>query len=290
MKILMMLCWVVAGAPLISYADPHFGGQLGVNMTKLRRPAGEPTTLDRSFRVGFTIGGWLDLRYWEPVFPRFELSFTRRGTDIDENGSNLGALELDYIDLSTLARVEKTVNNVVVFGNVGPQLNLLIGARQFDVNGTRDAKDAFVSIDIGFAAAVGVATKPTRWGTFSLSGRYDMGFLDTSDSGSSELKNICVSILLGYEYRRARRRATNSGGGDNMDDTDRCRRQPEDTNGFADDDGCTDARSIHDADGVPEPDDQCPASAEDRNSVEDRCRDQFEDRDSVKGSDGHPES
>ncbi|MCG8418564.1 MAG: outer membrane beta-barrel protein [Proteobacteria bacterium] len=259
--------------PLNSHADPSFGGHIGVNLAKFRRPSGQPTSFDRSFRTGFMVGGSLHLRYWTAVFPRFELSFARRGTNLDEDGMNPGALELDYLDASVVARAEQPIYDAVVFGAIGPQLSLLVAARQIEDSGTRDAKGVFASWDLGFAASLGIMTPPTRWGTFSIQSRYDMGFFDVSETEFSVLKNIGISILIGYEYRRQPRDSDADG---IADDADRCPKQAEDRNSYEDGDGCPDADKDSDSDGVM--------------NFEDRCRDEPKGRDGVKGGDGCSES
>ncbi|PKN44428.1 MAG: hypothetical protein CVU59_11650 [Deltaproteobacteria bacterium HGW-Deltaproteobacteria-17] len=53
------------------------------------------------------------------------------------------------------------------------------------------------------------------------------------------------------------------------DATDKCVSEPEDKNGFEDTDGCPDADKDTDKDGIPDVSDKCPADAEDKDGVED---------------------
>ncbi|MCB9545855.1 MAG: OmpA family protein [Myxococcales bacterium] len=92
------------------------------------------------------------------------------------------------------------------------------------------------------------------------------------------------------------------------DDIDRCPDQPEDKDGFEDEDGCPDPDN--DQDGIPDLVDQCPDIAEDFNGYEDedgcpeaerdrdrdgildsvdRCPDDPEDKDGFEDEDGCPE-
>jgi outer membrane protein OmpA-like peptidoglycan-associated protein len=95
--------------------------------------------------------------------------------------------------------------------------------------------------------------------------------------------------------------------GDKIEDRDDdCPDDPEDRDGFEDDDGCPD--NDNDRDGVPDKNDKCPNKAEDRDGFEDsdgcpdedndgdgildaddQCPDQPEDRDGFQDSDGCPD-
>jgi OmpA-OmpF porin, OOP family len=95
--------------------------------------------------------------------------------------------------------------------------------------------------------------------------------------------------------------------GDGLDDSvDACPREPEDKDGFEDDDGCPDLDN--DGDGIPDSDDACPMDAEDKDGFEDddgcpdpdndkdgiedaldRCPDAAEDRDGFEDEDGCPD-
>src|SRR5690606_14506022 len=69
------------------------------------------------------------------------------------------------------------------------------------------------------------------------------------------------------------------------DDDDQCADEPEDQDGFQDDDGCPDPDN--DADGVPDTDDACPNDAEDQDGHEDAdgCPDLDNDGDGVADAD-----
>jgi OOP family OmpA-OmpF porin len=93
------------------------------------------------------------------------------------------------------------------------------------------------------------------------------------------------------------------------DDVDKCPDDPEDFDGFEDEDGCPDPDNDHD--GIPDVDDKCPDIPEDRDGIEDedgcpegekndrdgdgilddvdKCPDQPEDKDGFQDEDGCPD-
>src|SRR5215813_3660857 len=62
---------------------------------------------------------------------------------------------------------------------------------------------------------------------------------------------------------------------------DPCPTEPEDKDGFQDDDGCPDPDN--DRDGIPDPNDKCPTEPEDKDGFEDEdgCPDKDNDKDGV---------
>jgi len=90
------------------------------------------------------------------------------------------------------------------------------------------------------------------------------------------------------------------------DDIDKCPDEPEDKDGFQDDDGCPDLDN--DFDGIPDKDDKCPIEPEDKDGFQDddgcpdldndgdgltdkvdQCPDQPEDKDGFEDDDGCPD-
>lgn len=71
------------------------------------------------------------------------------------------------------------------------------------------------------------------------------------------------------------------------DDADRCPDQPEDIDGFEDEDGCPDPDN--DGDGIPDATDKCPNAAEDKDGFEDAdgCPDPDNDRDGIRDDFDH---
>jgi len=65
------------------------------------------------------------------------------------------------------------------------------------------------------------------------------------------------------------------------DSVDQCPLEPEDKNGFEDEDGCPDANKDTDKDGIPDIKDKCPKDPEDKNGFEDEdgCPDAHKDTD-----------
>jgi hypothetical protein len=215
-------------------AQPLVGGKGGLNFAELLVEPSGPPTRKRLYRPGFSVGSHVQLQYWRPLVPQLEILFTNRGTNDELEGRDLGFSDLNYIDLTLLARVELTVKSVTLYGLAGPELSILLTATATDfAGGTRDIKGEATDLDIGALVGAGVAIGPFSWGTVTFEARFDRGFIDVTGANEDfTTKNHTIAFLVGYEYRRDR-------DGDGIpDDKDRCPHEAEDRDGFEDSDGC----------------------------------------------------
>lgn len=108
------------------------------------------------------------------------------------------------------------------------------------------------------------------------------GFAITAGLGAGLVYGVGVPVvrfLAGVRYAPAA--AVDRDGDGVMDAEDGCPVDPEDRDGYADEDGCPDADN--DRDGVPDVDDACPDEAEDHDGFadEDGCPDNDDDGDGV---------
>jgi OOP family OmpA-OmpF porin len=89
-------------------------------------------------------------------------------------------------------------------------------------------------------------------------------------------------LLAGVSYAP---RGNDTDGDGVVDADDRCREQPEDRDGYEDEDGCPDPDN--DSDGVPDTADRCPGEPEDADGFqdEDGCPDEDNDADGVQDAD-----
>jgi len=153
---------------------------------------------------------------------------------------------------------------------------------------------------------------------FLLSSRYWInnhlaveGGAGTGLSSGYGSANYRVLVALRWVQKRAKQQPplVVDTDGDGINDTDdRCPRDPEDKDGFADADGCPDPDN--DKDGIPDKTDKCPDKAEDKDGFKDedgcpeddddkdgdgvpdktdKCPNQPEDKDGFKDDDGCPD-
>ncbi|MFM7201701.1 MAG: thrombospondin type 3 repeat-containing protein [Myxococcota bacterium] len=151
-----------------------------------------------------------------------------------------------------------------------PQLHLM--AELFGRVGLADVSQAAVSttpLELTLAAR-----HRSRWGHVLTAG---VGRGLTAGYGTPDLR-----VWLGYAFSSALiTRAPDQDRDGVPDGLDRCPTQPEDADGFDDEDGCPELDN--DADGLPDALDDCPRDAEDRDGVKDGdgCPDRDSDLDGI---------
>jgi outer membrane protein OmpA-like peptidoglycan-associated protein len=147
----------------------------------------------------------------------------------------------------------------------------------------------------------------TMAGDFGISDRSDINVTNWSKSGynysTRALPRFGAQIAFGWQGI-FKEQDMDQDGIDNK--KDKCPKEPEDKDGFEDDDGCPDPDN--DKDGIPDEKDKCPNEAEDKDGFEDDdgcpdldndkdgildandlCPDKPEDLDGFEDSDGCPE-
>ncbi len=176
---------------------------------------------------------------------------------------------------------------IAQFGAADPAKKLipfaLVGAGGTSVVDSKNqdliAKDTDAAMYIGVGAKYRV---DNGWGL-----RGDLRVLFPPSSASSGPTVDFEALLSIYkEFGRKTAKAVeqpsgpkDSDGDGIPDDQDKCPNEPEDKDGFQDDDGCPDRDN--DGDGIPDADDKCPNEPEDKDGFEDDdgCPDQDNDGD-----------
>lgn len=160
--------------------------------------------------------------------------------------------------------------------------------------------DAMGYAGIGFKYRV-----PHGWG-LRVDGRILFPPSSTGDSATVDYEGL-LSIYKEFGRDEGPPKSTDADGDGIDDQLDQCPNEPEDKDGFQDEDGCPD--TDNDADGVPDVSDKCPTDAEDKDGFEDddgcpdadndadgvpdtndKCPNEAEDKDGFEDEDGCPDA
>jgi hypothetical protein len=187
------------------------GAKAGLNFSKWSRTSVTPSILDRTYKHGFTGGIHLHLPWWPHISPQAEILFTSRGSAGEIEGRRQGVFNLHYVDAVLLARAELPIRPVILFAVAGPAANVLIKSTHTNPDGMSSESTGLRRFDVGVVAGAGVTFGWFSWGTLTIETRYAMGFIDVAkELEDVSLTNRTISLMLGYEYRRARDRAAAS--------------------------------------------------------------------------------
>ena len=105
--------------------------------------------------------------------------------------------------------------------------------------------------------------------------------LDVADHNAREALRLARELCAPKPTRKAKPVIGDKDGDGIKDDVDKCPNDPEDKDGFEDEDGCPDLDN--DKDGIPDVKDKCPNDPEDKDGFEDAdgCPDPDNDKDGV---------
>ena len=197
---------------------------------------------------------------------------------------NLGYRMREAKQVANLMVDDEIVVSVGAEYPILPKISLL--GEIFGSIGLSDSKtDADSGIDMEEAPFEAVIAG--RW-------RHDSGLIVTGGLGrglTSGYGTPGLRVFVGAGYVAPVKAAAVVGDTDGdgiADDMDKCIHEPEDKNGFEDEDGCPDAAKDTDADGIPDLSDKCVKDPEDKNGFEDEdgCPDAAKDTD----ADGIPDA
>ena len=182
--------------------ETKFGVKGGLNVANL---SGDIE--DNSSKVGFHVGGFVEIKVSDKFSVQPELLFSTQGTKLEESGTNYSYesnLNLSYLNIPVMAK------SYVAEGfslEAGPLIGFLTKAKgEFavteaggTVSGDEDVKDEFESIDFGFNFGAGYDFTEN----LSAGLRYNLGLsnIAKTDSGDDfKLSNNVFSVSLGYKF------------------------------------------------------------------------------------------
>ncbi|WP_121366187.1 porin family protein [Flavobacterium limicola] len=180
--------------------ETKFGVKGGVNFANL---SGDIE--DNSAKVGFNVGGFVEIKVSDKFSVQPELLFSTQGTKFEYSetfdGSTINYQEkanLSYLNIPVMAKYYVATGFSL---EAGPQIGFLTSAKyKVEANGEEeevDAKDDFESIDFGVNFGAGYDFTEN----LSAGLRYNVGLSNIAkDSGNDKISNSVFSVSLGYKF------------------------------------------------------------------------------------------
>lgn len=188
----------VAGAAQAQSA--RFGVKAGASLTSV---TGKDSDGAKS-KFGFNGGVMANFALNDMFSIQPEVLYSMKGAKSDD-GSDLRT-NLNYIDVPVLAKVSTGATGL--FFELGPQIGFLASAKNKDNNNSVDVKDAFSSVDFGYAAGLGFQSA----GGAMVGLRYNGGFTNIGKSytystpfgsvttDASNTKNSAFQLYVGFLF------------------------------------------------------------------------------------------
>ena len=176
--------------------ETKFGVKGGVNFANF---AGDVE--DNSTKVGFNVGGFVEIKVSDKFSVQPELLFSTQGTQTEftESGITVKAkANLSYLNIPLMAKYYVADGFSL---EAGPQVGFLTSAKYKAESGgnevEEDAKDDFESTDFGFNFGAGYDFTTN----LSAGVRYNLGLSNIAkDSGDDKVTNTVLSVSLAYKF------------------------------------------------------------------------------------------
>ncbi|MET0945253.1 MAG: porin family protein [Flavobacterium sp.] len=207
MKKIIMTAAAVMAFAFSNAQEVKFGVKGGLNLSNF---SGDTEGIDFKSRVGFNVGGFVEIKLSDQLAIQPELLYSTQGAKVDNFGVELEGnfytadvqFNLSYINIPVMFKyyiVEKF--NI----EAGPQIGFLTSAKTkttvqgFSGSDEQDVKDSFESIDFGLNLGAGYDFTEH----FSANARYNLGLANiakTEPGDDSKLHNGVFSLSVGYKF------------------------------------------------------------------------------------------
>jgi hypothetical protein len=202
MKKLNLVCFILSLA-LFAHAQNHktgikFGARAGVNFSNMTAKS-PGISVSFSSLTGFNAGGFVEIPAGDKFAIQPELAFSQMGAKFKvpdgEGGTFSGTSKLNYLTLPALVKFKVPNTGIGIYA--GPQVGLLLSAKEEGYGESTDAKDNYNSSDFAgvfggeyfFDAGIGI------------SARYQLGLSNIAkDAGDNTVKNTAFTITVGYRF------------------------------------------------------------------------------------------
>jgi hypothetical protein len=191
-KISILICILMMSVVALAQHAPVFGVKAGVNLANWNS---ENENVEYDMKTGFHVGGLAHIHLSPQWALQPELQYSSQGSITDKGTSNEYKWKLDYVNVPIM--VQYMFDNGFRF-EAGPQVGLLVDAKQIDENDNKEDidKDEFSTADF----SLGVGLNYLTYSGFGIGARYNHGFTDINPTRQFAIKNRVFQISVFYMF------------------------------------------------------------------------------------------
>ncbi len=195
-KLLIFTVIALFGFLPVKAQDINFGAKAGVNFASITGDMVDSFDSRTAFHVGFVA----EIVISETFSFQPELLYSAQGADYSEEGFEAfeGTVTLDYLNVPLMAKFYVGEGFSL---EAGPQIGLLLSAKDDYGDGEEDIKEYVKGTDFGVNLGVGYKMESG----LNFSARYNLGLsndldVDDFESEGAEYKNSVIQVSVGYFF------------------------------------------------------------------------------------------
>ncbi len=167
-----------------------FGIKSGINFSTLRISGPASSVLDANWKTGFVVGAFVKIPVGSNLAIQPEFLYSSMGGRLKSTIASEDRYRLNYFSIPVLVKIKICKNLMVV---VGPQIDMMIQAKKYNIDGYSKVTDDFEDHDLLLTG--GLEWWPLR--NIGVTARYIHGFTDIDKSSNLVMKNQGVQITVG---------------------------------------------------------------------------------------------
>ncbi|MCI1187743.1 PorT family protein [Hymenobacter sp. DH14] len=189
MKKVLLSLGLVAGIAATANAQARIGLKAGGSLTNMSGSDVSST----SSKFGFHGGLVANLAFGDALSLQPEVLFSMKGYQDPDNSKN--KVNLNYIDVPVMLQY----NADGLFFEAGPQLGFLASAKVTDGTNDMDIKEAFKSVDFGYAVGLGYKLETGPMLGLRYNGGITSAFKDVAGK-TVNARNSAFQLYVGYMF------------------------------------------------------------------------------------------
>jgi hypothetical protein len=185
----VFLAFAIVAASFAANAQTTFGVKAGANLANLKA-SGSGISFSFENKVGLNAGGFATIPVASNINIQPEVVFSMEGAKFMDSKINLS-----YVNVPVLFQYQSSG----FFGETGPQLGLLLAAKEDDGDESVDVKEGYETINLSWAIGAGYRLS----NGLGFNARYNLGLSNiakTEDSEEGTLKSNVFQFGLTFSF------------------------------------------------------------------------------------------
>lgn len=185
-KIFLAVAFISTG--IIAGAQAKFGAKAGLNLANWSGSDAD----DAKMKIGFNVGGFVNLAVSESFSIQPELLFSNQGTKFEESGES-ATIHSNYLNIPVMAQYN---NASGFYAETGPLVGFLMSAKVKADGESMDIKESFKSLDFGWGLGLGYKLASG----LGFGARYNFGLAKLPEEGDGKISNSVIQVGLSYTF------------------------------------------------------------------------------------------